>query len=241
MVYSCGQAPATVISAKVTTGEGSQLSVAVEDPVFEGAVLSVHSIVTFAAHVIVGGVLSSIVIVCTQVLVLPQKSVAVHVLVIVYSWGQDPATVTSLKLTTGAEKQLSVAVVVPVFEGSVLSVHSIVTFAAHMVIVGGVLSSIEISCVHEVELPHASVAVQILSIPASQSAPTLKSLKVRTGLGSQLSVAVLIPVLDGSVLSVHSIVTFAAHVIIGGVLSSTVIVWRHVLALPHASVAVQVL
>ena len=53
----------------------------------------------------------------------------------------------------------------------------------------------------------------------------------------QLSVAVAIPVVAGSVLDVHCIVTLAGQVITGGVLSSTVMVWVHVLEFPHASVA----
>jgi hypothetical protein len=56
-----------------------------------------------------------------------------------------------------------------------------------------------------------------------------------------LSVAVAIPVVAGSVLEVHSIVTLFGHVIIGTVLSSTTIVWLHVFILPQSSVAFQVL
>ncbi len=46
--------------------------------------------------VMVGGVLSSIVMVCVQELLLLQSSVAVHVRVMVYSCGHVPAVVTSL-------------------------------------------------------------------------------------------------------------------------------------------------
>ena len=62
-----------------------QLSVPVAEPVFEGSVLAVQAIITSTGQVIEGGVLSSIVIVCVQVLILPQASVAFHVLVIVDS------------------------------------------------------------------------------------------------------------------------------------------------------------
>jgi hypothetical protein len=44
-------------------------------------------------------------------------------------------------VTTGAGSQLSVALLSPVFEGSVLSSHSMVMLAAQVVMVGGVLSS----------------------------------------------------------------------------------------------------
>jgi hypothetical protein len=89
-----------------------------------------------------GGVLSSTVITCTQVLELSQSSVAVQVLLIVYSCGHAPEMVWSAKTTRGAESQLSVAVDVPVSATNVLSVHSTVTSGAH-VSTGGVLSSIE--------------------------------------------------------------------------------------------------
>jgi hypothetical protein len=87
MVYSCGQAPATVASVNDTTGV-LQLSVAVAIPVFAGVGLTVHWIVTFGGqNVITGGVLSSTMITCTQAVLLPQLSVAVQVLLIVYSCG----------------------------------------------------------------------------------------------------------------------------------------------------------
>ena len=63
---------------------------------------------------------------------LPHSSVATHVLVIVRSWGQIPPTDTSVKLTSGAESQLSVAVADLVFGGNVLAVHCIVTFAGQV-------------------------------------------------------------------------------------------------------------
>jgi hypothetical protein len=74
--------------------------------------------------VITGGVLSSTKMTCKQELEFPQSSVALHVLLIVYSCGHAPATVTSIDvmLTTGS--QLSVAVAVPfVPPGAVLAVH----------------------------------------------------------------------------------------------------------------------
>ncbi len=59
---------------------------------------------------------------CVQFVPLPHASVAVQVLVMVYSCGHPPAAVTSLYVTTGAGSQLSVALARPVFAGSVLSV-----------------------------------------------------------------------------------------------------------------------
>ena len=65
-------------------------------------------------------------------------------------------------LTAGAGSQLSVAVAIPVSAGSVLSVHSNVTSAAHIVITGGVESSICNICKQVLLFPQASVAVQTL-------------------------------------------------------------------------------
>jgi hypothetical protein len=57
---------------------------------------------------------------------------------------------------------------------------------------------------------------------------------------SQLSVAVALPVLAGSVIAVHSIVTLPGHVIVGACVSITVIVCVHVAVAPQLSVAVHV-
>ena len=89
----------------------------------------------------VGTVVSSTIMDWEQVLLLPHASVAVQVLVIEYSCGHPPATVASLKVTTGAVSQLSVAVARPVLPGAVLSSHSIVVLAGQEVITGAVVSS----------------------------------------------------------------------------------------------------
>lgn len=140
MVSSCGHAPPTVTSVEVMVGVASQLSVAVAFPVLPGKVLAVHSMVVLAGHEIAGGTLSSITIVCTQLLVLPQSSVATHVRVMVLSSGHDPPIVTSVDVRVGVASQLSVAVAVPVSAGNVLPEHWIVTFAGHAMI-GATLSS----------------------------------------------------------------------------------------------------
>lgn len=217
-----------------------QLSVAVAVPVLAGSVLAVHCIVTFDGHKITGGVLSSTVMVCIHVDVLPHPSVADQVRVIVNSWAHAPATITSLEVMTGTE-QLSVAVAEPVLAASVLAVHSMVTFPGHE-ITGGVLSSTVIVCIQVDVLPHPSVADQVLVIVRSCGHPpaSVTSLKVIAG-EEQLSVAEAEPVTAGSVLTEHCIVTLDGHEITGGVVSSTVIVWIHVEVLPHPSVADHVL
>lgn len=123
MVRSCGHAPATVTSLNVMVAVASQLSVAVAVPVLAGAVLAVHWTVILAGQVITGPVLSSTKMVWTQLLELPQSSVARHVRVIVLSCGQAPATVTSVNVSVTDASQISRAVAVPVVAGNVDAVH----------------------------------------------------------------------------------------------------------------------
>jgi hypothetical protein len=131
-------------------------------------------------------------------------------------------------VTTTSASQLSVAEAMPVLPGAVLSSHSIVVFAGHNMIVGGVLSSTVITWLQVLVLPQSSVANHVRVIVYSwiqvwEAAVT--SLNVTAGIPSQLSVADASPVLPGRVLSSHSIVVFAGQkMIVGGVLSSTKIV-----------------
>ena len=143
MVLSCAHTPATVASLKVTVGALLQLSVAVAEPVFAGKVLAVHSMVRLAGQLMTGATLSSIKMICAHVLKFPQSSVALQVRVIVLSCAQAPATVTSVKVTSGVPSQLSVAVAEPVLAGNVLAVHWMVTFAGQ-VTTGATLSSTKI-------------------------------------------------------------------------------------------------
>ena len=73
------QPPGVMTSDEDMAGERSQLSDAVAVPVAAGKVLAPQETVVFPGHVIVGARLSSITIVCTHVLELPQSSVAVQV------------------------------------------------------------------------------------------------------------------------------------------------------------------
>ena len=69
----------------VTVTIPPQLSVVVTLPVFTAGTSDAHDTETPAGQVNVGTALSSTVIVCRHVLVLPHASVAVHVLLMVYS------------------------------------------------------------------------------------------------------------------------------------------------------------
>jgi hypothetical protein len=66
-------------SVKLMVGVPPQLSVAVAVPVFAGAVESPHCNCLSGGQVITGGVVSTNVMCCTQVLILPHPSVAFHV------------------------------------------------------------------------------------------------------------------------------------------------------------------
>ncbi len=86
-----------------------------------------------------GGVTSCTVMTWLQEEELPQLSVAVHVLVIVYLPGQLPGIVESVYVSVGIASQLSVAVAVPVLPGSIGSLQFTVT-AGGQTITGGVVS-----------------------------------------------------------------------------------------------------
>ena len=66
--------------------------------------------VVCVAQVMVGGVISCTTIVRLQVALLPQSSVAVHVLVLLYVPIQDPWVVISEKVTSTLISQASVAI-----------------------------------------------------------------------------------------------------------------------------------
>jgi len=73
-----------------------------------------------------------------------------------------------------------------------------------------------------------SVAVQVRVMMAAgpgvaEHVPVCMSVWLIVGFGSQLSVAVADPVTAGSVELPHATVTFGGHVMIGGVVSFTVI------------------
>ncbi len=114
-----------ILSVWLIVGVASQRSVAVALPWPVGLVSAVQATVTLAGQVIVGGALSCTVIVCVQI---TPATLLVHVRVIVYSSAQPPAAVTSAYVIV---PQPFVIVGMPRFgfDGSVESLHSIVTLA----------------------------------------------------------------------------------------------------------------
>ena len=233
ILYDPGQEPGVVTSAKVNVGV-PQLSVAV-GMVQEG--VPEHSIVVGPGRgEITGGVVSSTLIVWDAFATLPQASVAVHILVVLYDPGQLPGVVTSANVNVGVP-QLSVAVGV-VHDG--VPEHSIVVGPGRGEITGGVVSSTLIVWDAFATLPQASVAVHVLVIEYSlgQLPGVVTSANVKVGV-PQLSVAVGV-VHDG--LPEHSIVEGPGNAeITGGVVSTILNVWEAFVTLPQASVAVHVL
>lgn len=88
----------------------------------------------------VGFTLSRTAIVCVQVDLFPQASVAVHVRLIVASQGILPET-TSERVKVIVPGQLSVAVAVPVTEG-IVSVVQVTVAVGGQTIVGGTVSMV---------------------------------------------------------------------------------------------------
>src|SRR5512145_780774 len=129
----------------------------------------------------VGAVSSSTVIVCWAVVVLPQASTAVHVLVI----EPQPSTtvLTSLNVTGTSVSQLSVAVTAG---GANILSHCMVVFAGTPTRVGAVSSSTVIVCCAVVVLPQASTAVHVLVMEPQPSTTVLTSLNVTGTSVSQL-------------------------------------------------------
>ena len=105
-----------------------------------------------------GAVLSSTVITCEAVAVLPQASVAINVLVTVYSLAQVPGALASC-CNDHTVPQASLAIGVP---NDGVSGHSMVAAAGTEVNTGAVLSSTVITCDAVAVLPQASVAINVL-------------------------------------------------------------------------------
>ena len=100
------------------------MSDAVALPVLDGNVTALQAMVIFAGQLMVGTMLSSTKMLCTQVLVFPQSSAAIHVRVMVNSSMHPPAVAASENVMVGVPSQLSDAVAEPpVFAGAVLLLH----------------------------------------------------------------------------------------------------------------------
>jgi len=144
----------TVVNVKVNELPHASLAVGVVNTGVAGQL-----IVLGAGNAeITGAVLSSTLIVCDAVDVLPQRSVAVHVRFTVYEFGHEPGVVTSAKVKLD-EPHASVAVGM-VNDGVAGQLTMLGAGSAE--ITGPVTSWTWIVCDAVEELPHASVATHVL-------------------------------------------------------------------------------
>src|SRR5512145_363583 len=136
-----------------------------------------------------GAVSSTTTMVRLQLELFPQSSVAVHVLVTLYSAGQVPLTVTSLKVTVGVASHASVTV-----GGVNTGVFGQLTgvACATQVIIGAVSSTTWMVALHEALLPQSSVAVQVrVTLYSAGHVPlVVTSANVTVGVASHASVTV---------------------------------------------------
>jgi hypothetical protein len=133
-------------------------SVAVAVPVAFAVVSAGHWSVKFVGQVMTGGVMSRTVRVWTQLVLLPQRSVAVQVRAMTKVLPQF-VVMTSLNVTFAAP-QRSVAVATP-FGAVLVSAGQSKVRLTGQVMVGAVMSRTVIICVQLTLLPHSSVAVQV--------------------------------------------------------------------------------
>jgi hypothetical protein len=205
-----------------------------------GTKASQATVVLAGQFAIVGGTLSFTVIVCVQTAVLLQASVAWYVRFTSKLFAQEPAIVWSPTCVTVGAPQLSVAITEAVFTAGTAVAHTTV-MSAGQVIVGTVLSSTVIVCVHSAKLPHSSVARYVRVTVFGQfwllsTSPTCVIVIVPL----QLSVAVTSPMFAGGSWPLQSTLAAGGQVTTGATSSFTVMFCAQVFELPHSSVALYV-
>src|SRR5687768_5073226 len=126
-------------AATVTVTAPAQLSAATTNPIFAAGTNAAQVTVTFAGHVIVGATSSRTRIVCVQLAVFPQASVATYVRVIKKLFGQPTLVVTSTDVTVTPAPQLSLVTTAAGEATGTRAAHATVILAGH-VIVGGAVS-----------------------------------------------------------------------------------------------------
>jgi len=163
--------PVVVVSVYVIV-KLPQASVAVAIPLALVLVSAGHGRVTLGGQVITGAVVSRTVMVCRQLELLLQRSVAVHVRAMTNVFPQFVVT-TSLKVTMAAP-QASTAVATPLALVLVLAGHWSVRLVGQ-VMTGGVMSRRVIVCTQLTVLPHSSVAVQVRTMTLLTPQPDVTS------------------------------------------------------------------
>lgn len=212
---------------------------AVATPVLAGDVLAEHAIVKSGGQTIVGGVMSWTTIVLLQVDTFPQSSVAVQVRVILYDAGHIPGMTASenVMVTVGSHASIAVGDANTGTAGQLIGE----AWFEHT-ITGGVISCTKIVWLQVDVFPQSSVAdqVRLIMLPFTHDPGIITSENVKDTFGSQLSIAVAKPVLEGDVLAEHVKVALGGHVMTGPELSITEIICIQELVFPQSSIAVHV-
>ena len=224
------------IGLQVGTRLPSTMSVALALKVTIAPAAPVASTTMSAGTVTIGAVVSLTVIVKLAMRSLPWASMAVQVTVVTPSGKMAPEAVE--QTTVGAGSALSVAVAAKVTTAPAALVASTVMSAGRLR-TGGVVSFTVIVKVPVLWLPEASVAVQLTIVtPTAKAAPEAGA-QTTDGAGSAMSVAVALKLTGVPAGLVASTVMLAGTVRVGGVVSTMVILRVLVVALPEASVPVQ--
>src|SRR5437667_2232868 len=147
-----------VTESRYVTVTAPHPSCAVATPVTFVVVLAGQSRVTLVGQIRLGRVVSRTVIVCTQLLLLLQASVAVQVRAITLVAAQLLVTESLYRMVTWL--QVSCAVATPVALVVVIAGHSR-TRSGGQVILGPLMSRTVIICTQLALLPQPSVAVQV--------------------------------------------------------------------------------
>ena len=244
LVITSGQLlPSETSDTNATNGVAVQLSASsVTDVISFAGTSPIHSTFIADGFEAVGGVTSSTVIVWVTLIELPQSSVTLYVLVIT-SGQLLPSETSDTNATNGVAVQLSASSVTDVISFAGTSpIHS--TFIADgFEAVGGVTSSTVIVWVTLIELPQSSVTLYVLVITSGQLLPSETSdTNATNGVAVQLSASSVTDVISFAGTSpIHSTFIADGFEAVGGVTSSTVIVWVTLIELPQSSVTLYVL
>ena len=244
LVITSGQLlPSETSDTNATNGVAVQLSASsVTDVISFAGTSPIHSTFIADGFEAVGGVTSSTVIVWVTLIELPQSSVTLYVLVIT-SGQLLPSETSDTNATNGVAVQLSASSVTDVISFAGTSpIHS--TFIADgFEAVGKVVSSIVMVWVTLIELPQSSVTLYVLVITSGQLLPSETSdTNATNGVAVQLSASSVTDVISFAGTSpIHSTFIADGFEAVGGVTSSTVIVWVTLIELPQSSVTLYVL
>src|SRR5688500_2627747 len=209
---------------KVTVGVLQPSVVVTDEGLGAGTVGLQPERLTVAGHVMVGGVVSTVLVIdWVHSRSLPHALLVLYLLVVV-SVHPDTFTTSLIKVTVGVP-HASVAVTEEGLGAGTVGLHPGKLTVAGQVIVGGVVSTVlVIDCVHSAVLPHASVARYVLVVVSVHPVILTASLiKVTVGV-LQPSVAVTEEGLGAGTAGLQPVrLTVAGQVMVGGVISTVLV------------------